>query len=71
MTDQPTTKDDAARRAARALISRGLARPNEAAELAGISRELLQHWIKDIDWRKARGAALALAWQRAIKRRRR
>lgn len=62
-----TTKDAEARAAVIALVRRGLASPAEAAQLAGVSRQVVNYWIRGMDWRKARAAVLAVAWRRLIK----
>ena len=71
MTKDDTTKDNDARRTVISLVRRGLASPAEAAELAGVSRQVINYWIRGIEWRKARAAKLAIAWRQAMQRRRR
>jgi transposase len=63
-TETSTEKDDRARRAAVKLLARGLASPSEVAKLAGVSRQLVNHWASSIDWRRARNEALAKAWRK-------
>ena len=70
MTTDDTTKDQDARKAVVALVRKGLASPSEAAELAGVSRQVANYWLREIDWRKARAATLAIAWRRLMKRKR-
>lgn len=67
-TFQDTTKDPAAKAAAVALLSKGLITPAEAARLAGVSRQLLRHWAKDIPVKRNRDAVLAKLWRQAMKR---
>lgn len=69
MTSDDSTKDDAARRAAVAMMRRGDATPAEAAQMAGVSRQLASYWAKvaDIDWEKARSAKLREIWNRTFK----
>lgn len=67
-TTQDTTKDPAAKATAVALLSKGLVTPAEAARLAGISRQLLRHWAKDIPFKRNRDAVLAKLWRQALKR---
>jgi hypothetical protein len=43
MTDQDTNKAAALR-----LLKRGLVTQSEAANLAGVSRQLMRHWARDI-----------------------
>lgn len=62
--DTNTERDAVARKAAQALLSQGLATPSEVARLAGVSRQLVNHWAREIDWRKARSAQLAKAWRK-------
>jgi predicted HTH domain antitoxin len=59
--------DEATRRAAIALLSRGDITAPEAAKLAGVSRQLMAHWIKraGVDWRRIRDARLLKAWRKA------
>lgn len=68
-TSDNSTKDDEARAAAVELLRQGLASPSEVAHLAGVSRQLVGHWAKEINWRKARAATLAKAWRKATGRR--
>lgn len=64
-TERSTEKDAAARKAAQKLLAQGLASPAEVARLAGVSRQLVNHWAKAIEWRKAREARLAREWRQA------
>lgn len=69
MTTTPdTTKDPAAKRAAVSLLSRGLVTKSEAAELAGVSRQLIQHWAKDIPVEQSRREVVSKLWRKAIRR---
>jgi transposase-like protein len=62
--------DADARRAAVALLARGLLTPTEAAALAGVSRQLLHAWMRRarVDWQRIRGARLASAWRKELYR---
>jgi hypothetical protein len=61
-------KDDEARSAALSLLARGMITPGHAAELAGVSRQLVAYWIKHaaIDWRRAWDRRQASMWRREI-----
>jgi hypothetical protein len=52
------------------LLRLGVASPSEVSALAGVSRQLIRHWVvaADLNWRKARAAALAKAWQKVLRR---
>lgn len=62
--------DEAVQSAAMMLLREGVASPSEVAEIAGVSRQLVRHWLMaaGIDWRKQRDAYLAKHWRRAINR---
>ena len=61
-------KDDEARSAALALLARGMITPSQAAELAGVSRQLVRYWLRHagIDWRRAWQRRQASMWRREI-----
>lgn len=61
-------KDDEARSAALALLARGMITPGQAAELAGVSRQLVAYWLRQagIDWRRAWSRRMAGMWRREI-----
>jgi len=61
-------KDAEARSAALALIARGLLTPGQAAELAGVSRQLVHFWLKQhgISWQATHQARLATMWRKEI-----
>lgn len=61
-------KDEEARSAALGLIARGLITPGQAAELAGVSRQLVHYWLKkhDIRWQATHDARLAKMWRKEI-----
>lgn len=63
--------DDTARKAAIRLIARGLITPAQAAELAGVSRQLVRYWLleRGIDWHKNYDARLAKLWFNEVNRR--
>lgn len=67
---QDTTKDPAAKAAAVALLTKGLASQSEVARLAGASRQLVAHWAADIPIEQNRNAVLAKLWRKEIDRRR-
>jgi transposase-like protein len=69
-TSQDTTKDPAAKAAALALLTKGLASQSEVARLAGVSRQLVRHWAQDIPVERNRDAVLAKLWRQELKRRR-
>jgi predicted HTH domain antitoxin len=66
--DGKVEKDDEARSAAVSLLARGMITPAQAAELAGVSRQLVRYWIKaaGIDWRRAWERRQAGMWRREI-----
>jgi len=59
-----------AKRAALYLLERGEAHPSEIAELAGVSRMTVYRWAAEagIDWERALGTRLSVAWDRAERR---
>lgn len=61
-------KDGEARSAAVNLIARGLITPAEAAELAGVSRQLVHYWLKQhgIMWQDSHRARRATWWRKEI-----
>ena len=61
-------KDDEGRSAALALLARGMITPGQAADLAGVSRQLVAYWLKHagIDWRRAWDRRQASMWRREI-----
>lgn len=63
------TEHDITKRAALALLRRGLITKSEAARLAGISRQLMGHWAKDIRSEEAREAVLMRLWRSQTKKR--
>lgn len=65
-----TTVDPEARRAAIAMLARGLLTPSEAAELGGVSRQLMRYWIKAarVDWLRIRKARNARNWRKQMGR---
>ena len=70
MTKDDTTKDQTAKNVALILLSKGLITMPEATKLAGVSRQLMRHWAKDIPWERNRDAVVAKLWRAAIKRKR-
>lgn len=69
-TIQDTTKDPAAKAAAIELLTKGMATKSEVARLAGVSRQLVEHWAKDIPIKANRSAAVSALWRRALGRKR-
>jgi hypothetical protein len=65
MTKDDTTKDPAAKRAAIALLTKGLITRAEAAKLAGVSRQLARHWAKDIP-EQNRDAVITKLWSKEL-----
>ena len=61
-------KDDEARSAALTLLARGMITPSQAAELAGVSRQLVRYWLETagIDWRRAFDRRQATMWRKEI-----
>jgi hypothetical protein len=60
--------DDEARSAALALLARGMITPGQAADLAGVSRQLVAYWLghAGINWRRAWERRQAGMWRREI-----
>ena len=60
------TEHDNIKRAAVAMLAKGLAMPAEVARLAGTSPQLLLYWSAraGLDWRAARNARLERLWQK-------
>jgi hypothetical protein len=71
MAPEDTTKDPAAKAAALALLTKGLATKAEAARLAGVSKQLMQHWAAEIDTERNRNALLAKLWRKELRNRKR
>ena len=69
-TNDDTTKDPAARAASIALLTKGLASQSEVARLAGVSRQLVRKWAKEIPIAKNRHAVLAALWRKEMKKKR-
>jgi hypothetical protein len=67
---QDTTKDPAAKAAAISILSQGLATKSEAARLAGVSKQLMQHWAQDIPVERARNTVLTKLWRKELARNR-
>ena len=69
----PLAHDTAAREAALALLARGMIRPAEAADLAGVSLQVVRYWCRraGLNWRRIRQAKLADAWREELRRGRR
>lgn len=56
--------DEEAKAVAIAMLRDGEITPSEAAELAGVSRQLVRQWCitAGIDWRRARNAWVSARW---------
>lgn len=67
-TIEDTTKDPAAKAAAIALLTKGLASQSEVARLAGVSRQLVKHWARDVPIERNRNAVLSKLWRRELAR---
>ena len=50
----------------RHVIKEGLMVPSEAADAAGVSRQLVWLWIKDIDWTAARKRYVRRLWMEIV-----
>lgn len=61
-------KDPNARRAVRSMLARGLLTLSEAAEIAGVSRQLARQWAADIRWQEIRRQRLADLFRKELKR---
>ena len=66
--DRKVEKDEIGRNAALALLGRGMITPSQAADLAGVSRQLVAYWLKHagMDWRRAWQRRQASMWRREI-----
>ncbi len=62
------TNDDSTKKAALGLLRRGVVSQSEVARLAGVSRQLMRHWARDLDVEAAREVFLAKLWARALRR---
>ena len=65
-TTPDTTKDPAAKAAAIDLLMRGLISKSEAARLAGVSKQLVQHWARDIPVDRNRNAVISKLWRKKL-----
>jgi predicted HTH domain antitoxin len=65
-------QDDEARITAVKLISRGLITPGEAARLAGVSRQLVNYWIrrKGVQWQDRYYDRIGKVWRKELMRHR-
>ncbi len=61
-------KDEIGRNASLSLLARGMVTPAHAADLAGVSRQLVAYWLRTagIDWRRAWDRRHASMWRRQI-----
>ena len=63
-------KDLQARRAAVAMLAKGLMTVPEVAALAGVSRQLVRHWARHLRWAAIREHRNAKLWRKEIGRER-
>ena len=63
MTPRKVIQRDVLRTSIVALLEAGLATQTEAAELAGVSRQLIAYWSRDIDPVTTRRLFLEKAWR--------
>lgn len=63
-------KDAEARRVALAMLARGLMKPGDAAAFAGVSRQLVNKWLRKakIDWKRVHYGVLRKHWNREMRR---
>jgi predicted HTH domain antitoxin len=63
-------QDGDARLAAVRLVSRGLITPGEAAQLAGVSRQLVNYWLRrrDVEWQDRYHERLGKMWRKELDR---
>jgi transposase-like protein len=61
------TSDDTTKRRVLKLLEQGVVTQSEAARLAGVSRQLMRHWARQIDTEAAREAYLTRLWHRQTK----
>lgn len=64
------TYDETSMNASLALLKRGLITMSEASHLAGVSRQLMRHWAREVPGKRNREAVLARLWSRELTRRR-
>lgn len=66
----PKLIDGEARRATLALLARGMMRPHEVAELAGVSLQVVRYWCRraGVDWERIRDQRNADAWRKELNR---
>lgn len=60
--------DNESRRVALALLAKGEITLAEATRLAGVSRQLMRHWAKGVQWERVRNARIATAWRKEMAR---
>jgi hypothetical protein len=61
-------KDAEARRAAIALLGRGVITLPEAQRLAGVSRQLVRYWATRVRWKQVRDRRIAALWRKEMNR---
>lgn len=64
------TIEDSIRLAAQKLLAKGIATPAEISKLTGLSRQIVAHWGREIDWKTARAEQLRKRWDSLTRRRR-
>lgn len=72
LLSQSMNQDDEARFTAITLISRGVMTPGEAARLAGVSRQLVNYWLKrkGVQWQSRYHDRLGKLWRNEMNRHR-
>lgn len=62
-------KDEMARRVGLEILARGLMTPRDVAQVSGLSRQVVDHWVKStgVNWRAAYQARISAAWNSAMK----
>lgn len=67
-TKTSTSNTENIRRATLKMLSAGLASPNEIAEIADVSRQLVYYWYStdELNWHVARKAYLTKQWHRLL-----
>ena len=63
--DMATMKESSTKAAVLKLLAEGKITKTEAAQLAGVSRQTMNYWTRDIDVEAARAACLARIWTKA------
>jgi len=61
-------REPAMRLVARELLSRGLGSPGTIARCAGVSRQCVEGWVRDIDWQRIQRERFLRQWRRSLDR---